>query len=103
MDGEKVRFKAVVYRPGGGGGETVEAPGTVYRETGLEPDLAWLYETIGCRWVDVVRLPGADLWVDDEGLLVASPLNIDATLLCRHYGMGQAIAGVAVLVPRDGQ
>lgn len=45
-----------------------------------------MYESIGCRSVDVVRLTGQiDMWVDDEGMYTQS-LNPLATLLARRYG-----------------
>lgn len=50
-----------------------------------------LYEAIGCRFVDVVRLrDGLDMWVDDEGLYTAEP-NMFATALADQLMPGGAV------------
>ena len=43
--------------------EVIEAP------TKESEELDFFYKQIDCHMIDVVRLDGADLWVDDEGLL----------------------------------
>lgn len=45
---------------------------------------------LNCRCADVVRLAqGLDMWVDDEGLMVAEPMvNEVATRIARAYGFG---------------
>lgn len=49
--------------------------------------LETLYEVIGCRCVDVVRLrEGMDMWVDDEGM-VAGGVSEPATRLARACGL----------------
>lgn len=53
-----------------------------------ENTLAGFYEHIGCRLVDVVRIaPDLDMWIDDEGALVESPVvNPVATALAAAHG-----------------
>ena len=56
-----------------------------------------LCTTIDCRVFDVVALDGdIDLFVDDEGLMDGSPLNLCATVLAHQLGRGAAIFGIAV-------
>lgn len=58
---------------------------------------------IGCDRFDVISLEHhIDLWVDDEGLLVAEPqLNLPATLLAHALGAQTAIFGDAVALSVD--
>lgn len=59
--------------------------------------LSTLYEAIGCRTVELVRLPhiGLSMWADDEGLFVADPeTNVLASLIAE-----QPIVGTVVLTP----
>ena len=67
--------------------------------------LHWLYEQISCSLVDVVRLSkDLDMWIDDEGLINESPVNILATLWARWFGgLDVIIHGNAVLAKNDGQ
>jgi hypothetical protein len=61
--------------------------------------LAGLYAAIGCDRVDVVSLAGdVDMWLDDEGLLVAEPVfNPRATFIAERFGVDdQPYCGVAV-------
>lgn len=60
--------------------------------------LETLYEVIGCRCVDVVRLrEGMDMWVDDEGM-VAGGVSEPATRLARACGLvWQPYFGVVVV------
>lgn len=60
-------------------------------------------DAIGCRSVDVISLEHRiDLWVDDEGLLVAEPqLNLPATLLAHALGVQTAVFGTAVALSVD--
>jgi hypothetical protein len=52
---------------------------------------------IDCRVFDVVALEdGIDLFVDDEGLMDGSALNLCATVLAHQLGAGAAIFGIAV-------
>jgi hypothetical protein len=61
-----------------------------------------LCRTIDCRVFDVVALEdGIDLFVDDEGLLDGSALNLCATVLAHQPGAGAAIFGIAVAVSVD--
>jgi hypothetical protein len=61
-----------------------------------------LCRTIDCRVFDVVALEnGIDLFVDDEGLLDGSALNLCATVLAHQLGAGAAIFGIAVAVSVD--
>lgn len=93
---------AVVIRPGCAP-EKVRAPGMYYWDTGHEPNLDWLKATIGCRYVEVVRLPIGDLWIDEEGRLKPEVrVNVGATNVCESQGIAVGpdwfIAGTAVLV-----
>jgi hypothetical protein len=67
--------------------------------------LHWLYEQIGCSTVDVLGLPhDQDMWVDDEGLINDSPVNVLATLWARYFGgLDVVIYGNVVLAKHDGQ
>ena len=58
-----------------------------------------LYRAIGCALVDCVRLaPGIDMWIDDEGLLIAEPQwNCAATVLVHAFDYRTTIAGHVVL------
>jgi|LakMenEpi03Aug12_release.lakeMendotaPanAssembly.Ray.scaffolds.fasta_scaffold17070_2 hypothetical protein len=50
-------------------------------------DWRGIAETLECDWVDVVRLEGgADMFIDDEGLLTDRPLNYIATVLAIEKG-----------------
>jgi hypothetical protein len=61
---------------------------------------------IGCRMFDVVGLVDSiDLFVDDEGLINGSPLNLPATVLAHRLGSPTVIFGtaIAVSVTPDGE
>ena len=61
---------------------------------------------IGCRMFDVVGLADdIDLFVDDEGLINGSTLNLPATVLAHLLGRPTVIFGtaIAVSVTPDGQ
>ena len=68
---------------------------------GTESDgstLRGMYRLIGCQTVSVVSLDGAaDMWVDDEGALNGSPINLLATWVAvllgapRQYYLGTAL------------
>ena len=69
----------------------------------IGPDIA---AAIGCSMFDVVGLADSiDLFVDDEGLINGSPLNLAATVLAHLLGSPTVIFGtvVAVSVNDDGQ
>ncbi len=54
---------------------------------------------IGCRMFDVVGLQDdIDLFVDDEGLINGSTLNLPATVLAHRLGRRTVIFGTAVAV-----
>ena len=54
---------------------------------------------IGCRMFDVVGLVDSiDLFVDDEGLINGSPLNLPATVLAHRLGSRTVIFGTAIAV-----
>lgn len=63
--------------------------------TGDDRDRACLgafYQHMECDTVDVVRLDGVDMWVDDEGLLTGQALNVPATYVAgRLVEEGQTI------------
>lgn len=58
-----------------------------------------LYTAIGCRAFDVVGLEdGIDMWVDDEGAINGSDLNLSATIIANRLGHpGTVLFGSAVL------
>lgn len=61
---------------------------------------------IGCSMFDVVGLADSiDLFVDDEGLINGSPLNLPATVLAHLLGSRTVIFGtaIAVSVNNDGE
>ena len=61
---------------------------------------------IGCSMFDVVGLADSiDLFVDDEGLINGSPLNLPATVLAHLLGRRTVIFGtaIAVSVTPDGE
>jgi len=61
---------------------------------------------IGCSMFDVVGLAdNIDLFVDDEGLINGSPLNLPATVLAHLLGSPTVIFGtaIAVSVTPDGE
>lgn len=61
---------------------------------------------IGCAMFDVVGLADSiDLFVDDEGLINGSPLNLPATVLAHLLGSPTVIFGtaIAVSVTPDGE
>ena len=54
---------------------------------------------IGCSMFDVVGLADSiDLFVDDEGLINGSPLNLPATVLAHRLGSRTVIFGTAIAV-----
>jgi len=54
---------------------------------------------IGCSMFDVVGLADdIDLFVDDEGLINGSPLNLPATVLAHLLGSRTVIFGTAIAV-----
>ena len=47
-----------------------------------------MYDLLGCRSVDVIRLTDSiDLWVDDEGMLVSEP-KVNTVLMNITYAFG---------------
>ena len=58
---------------------------------------------IGCRMFDVVGLEDdIDLFVDDEGLINGSTLNLPATVLAHRLGRPTVIFGTAIAVSVNG-
>lgn len=61
---------------------------------------------IGCDHFDVVQLgDGLDVFVDDEGAINGSPLNLILTILAHQLGVPAVLFGSAVIVgfdPQDG-
>ena len=67
----------------------------------LNPDSigADIAAAIGCSMFDVVGLTDdIDLFVDDEGLINGSPLNLPATVLAHLLGSRTVIFGTAIAV-----
>ena len=59
--------------------------------------------TIGCSMFDVVTLQDEiDLFVDDEGLINGSTLNLPATVLAHRLGRPTVIFGTAIAVSVNG-
>jgi hypothetical protein len=81
----------------------IHPDGTITTTTMLKDTLGdTLRTTIDCRVFDVVALDdGIDLFVDDEGLMDGSPLNLCATVLAHQLGAGAAIFGIAVAASVD--
>lgn len=72
-------------------------------ENSIGPDIS---AAIGCRMFDVVGLADdIDLFVDDEGLINGSTLNLPATVLAHLLGRPTVIFGtaIAVSVTPDGE
>lgn len=61
-----------------------------------------LQQAIGARWFDVVRLDhGIDLYVDDEGAINGSTLNLPATIIAHTLGTPAALFGTAIALGVD--
>jgi hypothetical protein len=61
-----------------------------------------LKEAIECRWFDVASLGhGIDLFVDDEGAINGSTLNLPATILAHTLGVPAALFGSAIALGSD--
>jgi hypothetical protein len=78
-----------------------------YEDTGWELSFEWAYELIGCRVIEIVRLPPVGcMYVDENGLLAAIPvLNSGATALYHvaNPGADSPIAGNAILIIEHAQ
>ncbi|WP_214369805.1 DUF3846 domain-containing protein [Pseudonocardia sp. H11422] len=61
--------------------------------------LQGLYSAIGCHCVDLLRLTDTlDMWVDDDGLMNGSAVNMPATAVAHAFGWTHQIyAGTVVL------
>ena len=65
----------------------------------IGPTLEALYAGIGCHTVDAISLQdGIDLWVDDEGMINGSPLNLPLTIICHVLGARTAIFGTGIFL-----
>ena len=52
---------------------------------------------LGARWFDVVSLDhNIDLYVDDEGAINGSTLNLPATIIAHMFGTPAALFGTAI-------
>lgn len=59
---------------------------------------------IGCSTFDVVGLQnGIDVFVDDEGLVNGSPLNLPLTVLAHQLGVASVLFGSGVVVSVDAE
>lgn len=57
---------------------------------------------IGCRTFDVVHLgDGMDVFVDDEGAINGSPLNLALTIVAHRFGVPAVLFGSGVVVGTD--
>jgi len=69
----------------------VRTNGTVTFVQSPRPEgIQWLRDAVGGRF-DVVSTAHADVWVNDEGLLVGLPLNLIATAMTRSPLVGDAV------------
>jgi len=56
-----------------------------------------LQQGIGCRHFDVLSLPGdLDFYVDDEGAINGSPLNLPLTIIAHILGTPAVLFGTAI-------
>lgn len=59
-------------------------------------------EFIGCNTFDVVQLgEGLDVFVDDEGAINGSPLNLALTIVAHRFGVPAVLFGNGVIVGFD--
>jgi hypothetical protein len=69
--------------------------------------LHWLYEQIGCRCVDLVRLDGElDMWLDDEGMYVNDGENVNMLATALNLAMGNlhpALWGTMIITRHNGE
>ena len=67
-----------------------------------ENSVTAIQNAVGCRTFDVVSVDGGiDFFVDDEGAINGSPLNLPLTVLAHILGTRTAIFGNAVLLGAD--
>lgn len=65
-----------------------------------EPDLKWLYRTIGCKMVQRIQTHLGDLWLDEEGKLTEEPYNeIANELFSSVLFPDDCLVGNVVLIP----
>ena len=74
---------------------------TIAPPTGQEPYQA-IHELLKVDTFDIVSLHnGIDLYVDDEGAINGSALNLQATLLAHAFGSGAVLFGPALVLATD--
>ena len=61
-----------------------------------------IQNALGARWFDVVSLDhNIDLYVDDEGAINGSTLNLPATIIAHMFGTPAALFGTAIALGID--
>ena len=61
-----------------------------------------IQNALGARWFDVVSLDhNIDLYVDDEGAINGSTLNLPATIIAHMFGTPAALFGTAIALGVD--
>lgn len=72
------------------------------RPIALDPHRTAIADAIGCDVFTVVGLrDGIDVFVDDEGLVNGSPLNLPLTVLAHQLGQAEVLFGSGVVVGVD--
>lgn len=68
-----------------------------------QPQYRAIQQALGADTFDVFGLTdGIDLFIDDEGAINGSPLNLAATVLAHSLGTGATLFGSALLLATDG-
>ena len=75
---------------------------TTITSTPTTPQYRAIQQTLGAHTFDVFGLrDGIDLFIDDEGAINGSPLNLAATVLAHTLGPGAVLFGAALLLATD--
>ena len=61
-----------------------------FTPTGERPSLEELQKIVG-GMIELVRVKGGQLWVNEEGLLLSLPLNLQASRIANGYIVGPAL------------
>ena len=67
--------------------------------------LSAMYEAIGCRGIELVRIDGADIWLDEDGKAAGKDINPVASALAWSEGRiadWDCIVGPVLLTGHDG-
>lgn len=75
---------------------------TTITSTPTTPQFRAIQQTLNVHTFDVFGLTcGIDLFIDDEGAINGSPLNLAATVLAHTLGPGAILFGSALLLAAD--